>query len=404
MARWLIVIALAACTRTSEKYCGLHPEDLANCPPSDAPRQMCTIDDECPTTAKYCLIESGIGMCVGCRDDNDCSLSCDADTRVCRTCVEHADCTGSNACLPEGACGTNDTVIYVADGADMGACTFDAPCKTIAYALTQVTQDRYHIKLSGTLNETVVVVGKRVVFLADPNTKLTGGDPTIKMQEATVSIYDLEIACGTGAGIKSEMGSTTQLRDVYIHGCAGKGGGIEAKGGYISISRTRIASCSTGALTTDANAVFSVTNTWIYDNGTAAATRSPVSIGATTMGVNNRFEHNTIVRNKVKAGAAVAGGVSCTLTNTLPLPNNIIAGNTSTTGLNNNTFGGCDTKGSLVSETLTEFAFVSETDLHLTQPSIAIDKIDVSAVPDDIDGQFRPQGAKRDYGADEYKP
>ena len=404
MARWLIVIALASCTRTSEKYCGLHPEDLANCPPSDAPRPMCAIDDDCPANAKHCLIESGIGMCVGCRDDSDCALSCDPDTRTCRTCVEHRDCVASNACLPEGACGTNDTVIYVAGGTDAGACTLDAPCETIAYALTKVTQDRYHIKLSGALTETVVVVGKRVVFLAEPGAKLTGGDPTIKMQQATVSIYGLEIACGTGGGIKSEMGSTTQLRDVYVHGCAGKGGGIEAKGGFISISRTRIADCPTGGFTSDANAVFSITNTWIYGNGTPASTRSPVSIGATTMGANNRFEHNTVVRNTVKAGAAVAGGVSCTLTNTLAMPNNIIAGNTTTTAVNNNTFGGCDFKGSLVSDDLTQFGFISETDLHLSGMSSAIDKIDVSAVPDDIDGQFRPQGAKRDYGADEYKP
>jgi hypothetical protein len=405
MARWLIVIVLAACTRTSEKYCGLHPQDLANCPPSDAPRQMCTDDSTCPTESPHCLLESGIGMCVGCRDDGDCALSCDPDSRTCRTCAEHADCIASNACLPEGACGTNDNVIYVsATGTNAGTCPKEAPCKTIAFALGLVTTDRYHIKLSGTLAETVVIAAKHVVLLADPGTKLTGGDPTLKIQQGTVSVYGLEIACGTGAGIKSEMGSTTFLRDVFIHGCGGKGGGIEAKGGFISISRTRIADCPTGALVTDANAVFSVTNTWIYGNGTAAATRSPVAIGATTMGANNRFEHNTVVRNTVKAGATVAGGVACTATNTLAMPHNIIAGNTTTTGVNNNTFGLCDFSDSRVTDDLTEFAFVSEDDLHLTQASSAIDKIEVSGVPDDIDGQFRPLGLRRDYGADEYKP
>ena len=409
MVRLLIVIALAACTRTSEKYCGLHPEDLANCPPSDAPRQMCSIDSECPMTASHCLVEGGVGMCVECRDDSDCTLSCDPDSRTCRSCVEHADCVDSNACMPEGQCGTNATVIYVAPGGDeQGTCAQVTPCATIAYALTQVTATRYHLKLSGALAETVVIAAKRAVLLADPNTTLTGADPTIKIQQGTVSIYDLEIPCGVkGAGIKSEMGSTTIIRDVYVHGCSGKGAAIEAKGGFISISRSRISESTTGAISTDGNAVFSITNTMVYRNGTAATARSAVTIGATTMGMNNRFEHNTIAHNQAKFAITVAGGVSCTATNLLEMPHNIIAGNSTSTGANNNTVGSCDFAKSRIAEDPGEFAFVSTElpfDYHLTAGSSAIDQIDVSAVTDDIDGQFRPLGVRKDVGADEYKP
>ena len=403
MVRLLFVIMLAACTRTSEKYCGLHPEDLANCPPSDAPRQLCSVDSECPATASHCLLEGGAGMCVECRDDSDCSLSCDPDSRTCRSCVEHADCVTSNACMPEGQCGTDDNVIYVAEGgADIGTCVKTAPCATIAYALTHVTAARYHIKLSGALVETVVIAAKRAVLLADPNTTLRGADPTIKIQQGTVSVYDLEIPCAAnGAGIKSEMGSTTVIRDVYVHGCGGKGAAIEAKGGFISISRSRVSECTTGAISTDGNAVFSITNTMVYRNGTTASARGAVTIGATTMGLNNRFEHNTVAHNLAKISLTVAGGVSCTATNLLEMPHNIIAGN------NANTAGGCDFGKSRVVEDPGEFAFVSTDapyDYHVTATSTAIDQIETSAVTDDIDGQFRPLGLRKDVGADEYKP
>jgi hypothetical protein len=55
----------------------------------------------------------------------------------------------------------------------------------------------------------------------------------------------------------------------------------------------------------------------------------------------------------------------------------------------------------------TQFNFVSTVppyDYHLTTGSAAIDQIDTSSVPDDIDGQFRPLGLRKDYGADEFKP
>jgi hypothetical protein len=203
------------------------------------------------------------------------------------------------------------------------------------------------------------------------------------------------------------MGSTTLVRDVYVHGCGGKGAAIEAKGGFISISRSRVSESTTGAISTDGNAVFSITNTMVYRNGTPATTRSAVTIGATTIGMNNRFEHNTIAHNQVKGAVTVAGGVACTATNLLEMPHNIIAGNTTTTNVNNNTVGSCDFSKSRVVEDPGEFAFVSidpPYDYHLTQPSAAIDKIDASGVSDDIDGQFRPLGPRRDFGADEYKP
>jgi hypothetical protein len=417
MVRQLIVIALVtvlgACTRTSEKYCGLHPEDLANCPRSDAPRQACTTDPECPAMAPHCLLEGGGGECVECIDDADCTstgkLACDPDTRSCRSCVEHTDCPDSLTCLPEGTCGTDADVIYVtAGGANAGTCGGAAPCGTVAYALGQVSATRYHLKLSGALAETVVIEALRVVMLADPGTTLTGADPSIKIIKGTVSIYDLEIACSpNGAGIKSEMGSTTLLRDLYVHGCGGKGPAIEAKGGFIGINRVRVGESRTGGISTDGSAVFSITNTIVYRNGSPMSAKGGVTIGAATVGMNNRFEHNTVVFNQAKTAVNAAGGVGCTVTNVLEMPYNIIAGNTTSMGVGDNTIGACDFSKSSVVADPTEFAFVSSDapyDYHILAGSSAIDRVEVSTVSDDADGQFRPQGPRKDLGADEYKP
>lgn len=408
MHRLLILIVCAACTRTSEKYCGLHPEDLAHCPPSDAmvdPRPTCASDPECPATLPHCLIEGAtLGVCVGCIDNSHCTTpgkeSCDPDTRTCRSCVEHADCLASNACLPDGTCGTDDQVIYVDEnGTDAGDCTVAAKCATIAYALGRVTATRYHVKLSGTLTETVVINSKRVTLIADPTAKLVGlASPALKIQKATVHVYDLELACASAiGGIKSEMESTSQLRSVYIHGCTL---GIENKGGFLNVARSRIEENSTGGIALDAASAFSITNTMIVRNGSPASARGGVSIAATTTGMN-RFEHNTVADNQVKPAAAVGGGVSCTLTNFMELGHSIFAGNTPPDTV------GCDPATSLREPDADALMFVSRVppyDYHLKLGSPAIDQVEVSGLSDDIDGQFRPQGVRKDFGADEYRP
>lgn len=393
----MIVFALAACTRTSEKYCGLHPEDLANCPPSDAARQTCSADPECPAMVPHCKLEGATGECVECFDDAQCigvgKLACDPDTLSCRSCVEHADCA-SLACTPEGAC-ADDAIYVAAGGSDGGTCVIGAPCRTIKYALGQVSATRYYLKLSGQLVESVTIDGKRVVILADPGTTLAG-NPALRIVKGTVSIDGLELSCTDNMGaVRSEMESTTQLRDVLVHDCGGMEPAIESKGGYLAVTRGRIVDNAGGGIATDAGTVFSITNSIIARNGSASAKKGGVTLGAATQGLNNRFEHNTVVENRVKPGAAVAGGVTCALTNALPAPNNIVAGNTPGSTI------GCDFTGSKTADDLATWLFTP--DYHLMAGSPAIDKVD-STIDDDVDGQFRPQGVRGDYGADEYKP
>ena len=44
------------------------------------------------------------------------------------------------------------------------------------------------------------------------------------------------------------------------------------------------------------------------------------------------------------------------------------------------------------------------TDYHLMPGSPAIDQVPMSGMANDIDGEIRPQGPAKDFGADEYKP
>ena len=401
-ARVLIAIAaLTACERRSAKYCELHPTDLAFCDRSDAAVDAptsCTTNAECAAADPFC--EPSSHICVECLTNSDCASKpgtpiCDPSRFACVGCLAHADCP-SGACLPDGTCGGDDNVIYVAEaGLDTNPCTHDRPCKLIAHAITLVTATKPYIKLSGNLVESATITSKRATFLADPNTVLTGvSDPALKFQMSEIRVFDLTVT-GTNAtgGIRSEMSSTTTLNRVTIRSCGKKG--LEGKGGYLRVNRSTIAQNGGGGIVLDANADFSITNSFIYLNGAPNSAAGGVSIGATTMG-NNQLEFNTIADNiAMDAG----GGVRCPTTNSMAAPNNLIAANTP-----DNTIG-CDFAGSLLGADVAPYAFVGGNDYHIGATSAARDKATVpSAISEDFDGQFRPLGSAKDDGADEYKP
>jgi hypothetical protein len=414
VARFLIVAALVAgCEKRSELYCEKNPEDLAHCPPTDAPDvpvTMCTDNASCTTSKPFC--EMGSHVCVACLTNADCTdadkPNCDPMSFTCRGCLEHSDCA-SDACLPAtGLCGDDSKVIYVdaQNGLNANDGTHAKPLATITEALKLVTATRLYIKLTGTLTESLNIDGKNVVILADPDAKLVGvSDPAVKIKGGTVKIFDLEIECPATPAIRGVsvegMGSGT-LDHVYIHGCGKMA--IDATEKFLALSRSRIESNADGIVTTN-KVDFVITNNFIVRNGSVTAAHGGVELGATA--ATNRFEFNTVAHNVAANNLLHAGGITCPVTlDTLTIPNNLIIGNM---GGDGNVSGGCTTTASLVDADDTPYGFKSSTsapyDYHLMPPSLAIDMASTpTVVTDDIDGELRPQGAQRDFGADEYRP
>ncbi|HUS31338.1 MAG TPA: right-handed parallel beta-helix repeat-containing protein [Kofleriaceae bacterium] len=408
VARVLALVALlAACEKRSALYCDKNPEDLAHCPRTDGevPVMMCTDNASC-TTSQRPFCELGSHVCVGCLSNADCTdptkLNCDPTALECRGCVAHSDCP-SSACLPGGVCGDDANVIYVDPAAAAnGDGTKTKPVQTIADALDLVTATRKNIKLTGTLDETVLLMARDVVIVTDPGTKLLGkGDPAVKINASQVTAYGLDIDCsGAMNCLRVESSSTARLYRVNVHDAPKSG--VELKdNSYLELDQSTVAGNFDGIITS-ASGTFSITNNFIIHNGSATSAHGGVDIGSSSPA--NRFEFNTVAHNQIKDGLILAGGITCPLASSVAVPNNLIVANTGSLGNAAN----CVTTGSPPDADAVPYQFKSITppyDYHLLGGSKAIDASTItSTITNDVDGDFRPQGAKKDLGADEYKP
>ena len=131
----LVVVLTSGCMRRSDKYCQLHDDPRCTEAMPDA-SLTCTSDDTCMMLAATPFCDLSQMTCVECRDANDCRLGepvCGSD-KACHGCTQHADCP-SDACLPDGTCGTAETVAYVAADGSSGPCTLAEPCAHVSDAL-----------------------------------------------------------------------------------------------------------------------------------------------------------------------------------------------------------------------------------------------------------------------------
>jgi hypothetical protein len=452
----------AGCLERSPNYCpGWRNNNCLNDPPG-----TCRSDQDCTGDQAVCDV-AGTMMCVQCTADKAGACTgatpvCGAD-HVCRGCSAHAECAGSDVCLPGGRCAAANEVAYVqAGGTGAQPCARGAPCGRLQEGVTAVNASRPYIKVmgTGTLADTMTTTidGKAVTILADPGAKLdrTGDGVILEVRNtgADVRIYDLEItgasggagdvgisiaAGGTprltltrvkitnniGGGVISSGGIVTVAQSTVSGNQGGgitasggtltvgqstvsgnQGGGITATGGTLTVGQSTVSGNQGGGITATGGTTFDITNCFIFRNGNSTtATVGGASLAGTGGSV---FEFNTIVDNQIGNSGVLAGGVFCD-TAGFVAGNNIIARNfvnNDANLVNSNTSGLCTYPTSAISPSVSGLNFVSPDNAphnyRIMRGSIAIDQATTpSTLSVDVDGDPRPQGAARDQGADE---
>lgn len=423
----------------SPEFCKAHPTDeecRKTFPDADT---GCASNAQCAAPTAVCALPER--TCVQCTaaDHDVCTgatPACGTDDK-CRACAAHAECS-SNACLPDGSCGTDTTVAYVDPAGTGTTCTQLAPCKAVADALKT---GRAFVKFQGVTNEQVSLNNTNVTFLADPGAALTDTTNGILLKidgTSQVAIYDLTIRDASGMnnpGISLQPGNTANVSLIRATVSGNIGGGISATGGTLTISQSTVSgnpgggiSATGGTLTISqstisgnvpgggisvSNSAFIIVGNVLFSNGHNDSFVGGLSINTKTNAMN-RLEFNTIVANNAEDGTG--SGIHC-LAGTFTAKDNIIADNTNLT-TTTQIDGGCTHTYTLFRPGMAPMGtgniggdplFVNEAkgDLHLQATSQARGKADPAAdltglAAHDIDGDTRI--APADLGAYQVKP
>jgi hypothetical protein len=299
-------------------------------------------------------------------------------------CVAHSECA-SNACLPNGECGTDDDVAFVSSGESIAAA---------------VATGKPYVKLSGAFDEAVVLTNANVHFLADPGTTLTRSTsgPVIDIHgTSTVSIDDLVIRDGlgnTGHGINIASGeSMVSLTLDHVAVLDNGGIGINAGDGQLTMERCIVSGNKNGGAVIAA--AMAIDNSLFVGNGSSTSIVGGVSL--TPRGSTNVFAFNTVADNISSSGSVTVRGINCP--NPMTINSTIVTGNAASPS--------CTFEYSLLSGDpkfkATDATSPLAADYYRIGPSSdAIDHADNSATMSvDIDGQ--PREGARDIGADEFQ-
>jgi Right handed beta helix region len=431
-AALFVIAATAACYQDDPNYC----DDRAfnNCanPPGSCNEKADCAGQEGKLSCSELNDATGYGICVQCTASDAAACLgvtpvCGAD-HVCKGCGKHTDCS-SAACLPDGSCGSDTNVAYVAAAGTGTACTKAAPCGTLAAA---VAKGKAYVKVAAGNpvkdGQVTTIDGKAVTVLADEGAKLDrdgdGAVLEVRSAGADVKIYDLEITGATGStganGIDvNPNGGTPKMALTRVKLTGNQGLGLSAQGGAVTLSQSTISGNTGGGISiSGVGTSFFIADNFVFYNGRAlgaqASNQGGVAIASNTAG--SKFERNTVAFNESN-GLTFRGGASCNA----PLASaggNLLFRNSEPDGgggLKNdastqaNLTGGCPFGNSFSTATDAgnlgfKSPLIAPFDFHLTAASPATVRDAGGACSGmDVDGDARPQGAACDLGADEYK-
>jgi hypothetical protein len=284
---------------------------------------------------------------------------------------------------------------------------------------------RPYVKVAaGTVTDTktTIIDGRAVTILADPGAQISRSNAGVILQVqndgADVNMFDLEITGGIGAtnpAISIPSGGAPKLTLTRVTVDGNQGIGILTTAGTLTMSRS-IVSLNTGGGISISGAQFDVTNCFIIGNGGGASGLGGVDLSQILTAGTHRLDFNTIAANLGPITIAVNTGVNCTTIGTpLVFDSNIIYGNAVNGGgqqlggspmcsASYSDVGPDPATGATNINAAPMFVSAAQNNFHLMASSPAKDVADPAAtLADDIDGDVRPQGPRRDMGADEIK-
>ncbi len=414
----LLGLSLGGCWKDNPNYCEGAPNN--SCALLDAAAPRCATDDDCAAPTGACDVPSGV--CVECTADD--ATACTgttpvcADTLTCAGCTAHADCAGSDVCLPSGACAAEADVAYVAPTGSGAACSKALPCATLAAA---IATSKPTVKFaSGIVKDaaTTVITGRAVTLVAAPDAILDrdGDGPILDVQGAgaNVEIYDLAITGASGPtdaiGIRLlANGGTPQLTLERVKVSGNQGAGITTSGGTLTITRSTLSENADGGLATTTPGVVTLTHNFIYRNGNP--TTATVGGALLRPMTGSKVEFNTIVDNQADQASLSAGGWLCDTVGFMA-PGNLVFRNVGGPAGTTQTIGSCAlgnsfSQAAAIGDNTPMFVSpnVTPLDYHLTAATpTSIRDAAGACTGTDVDGQPRPSGGACDLGADELVP
>jgi hypothetical protein len=312
--------------------------------------------------------------CVGCLPTDDpCAGKtpiCNAATQTCRACKSDAECPANpGVCMDDGHCATDAEVFYVQKTSNCpGDGSLAQPLCAPQDAITAMTSARWILVLRGP-----DALDRLSIATSPANQVMVVG------QDGAF------ISPGAGNGIQLSTGIKLFVRDMKVMG--GAAVGVMASAGELHMDRCTVENNAKGGIQISA-AGYDIVNTIIAKNGPGTDTGGVLWGGvrissAPPAGAPYRFLNDTVADNN-------PSGVSCGIS--VPMSGLVFSGNVSADNVGCTVTACCGTGNPMLTA-----------DYHLMAGSPCIDKLDPSmSVPDDIDGQARPNGTMSDCGADEY--